>query len=425
VRAVLLTAAVVLAAITAMRPVPTAPVPAKPAVSRQPDVPPPAQEGVRPMSLGRFLVLPRVPDRPMNYLVAGVTPNYSGYRQVGPETFTGLTDSLLLVQLDPAANRIRTLSLPRDTRVVLSDRQTHKLNAALPLFGPAELVQQVERLTGLTLDGYLLVNLNAVRTLTEAVGGVELLVPVDMDYDDIAAKLHIHLKRGRQRLNGEQAEGFLRFRYDALGDIGRAQRQQTYIRALAARLMTASGLSRLPAVSQVLEQTTRTNVQDTDVAAVLGMVLKRPALETYLLPGSFMTSRGVSYWNPDAGKTRRMLAGFGTTLAGDTPAAAQPNGQRVALVAAGATPERLRALRDRLLRLGYRNVVISEQPAVPRETTVVLSNINLAEAQTLRANLGFGEARASGEGLLWADLTVWVANDVPHLPVSPKEPGRS
>lgn len=385
---------------------------------------PPEREQPRPLSLGRFLVLPRIPDRRMNYLVAGVTPEYSGYRQVGPETFKGLTDSLLLVQLDPAARRIRTLSLPRDTRVELSDGRPHKLNAALPLFGPAELVQSVERLTGLRLDGSLLVNLNAVRTLTDAVGGIDLLVPADMDYDDQAANLHIHLKRGQQRLNGEQAEGYLRFRHDALGDIGRAQRQQAYIRALAAKLMTPEGLSRLPAVSQVLTQTTRTDVQQADVAGLLGMLLNRPSLETYLLPGSFMTLGSVSYWNPDPGALARLLNAFGVPPSGHTAALPDQRQLRVVLVDAGAGPDGLKKLQTRLLQLGYRNVVVSGGSAVPRKTTVVLSNIHLGQAQTLRADLGFGQARASGEGLLWADLTVWAAQDAMVLPARPSRTDR-
>lgn len=143
----------------------------------------------------RFALAPRPPTRSVNYLIAGVAPDYRAPGVRAPENFRGNTDSLLLVQLDPVSNTVRTLSLPRDTRVWLPGHGWRKLNSALPRLGPNGMVRAVETLTGLRIQAYVLVNLNGVRHLTEALGGVDIYVPQDMTYDDKAAGLHIRLKR--------------------------------------------------------------------------------------------------------------------------------------------------------------------------------------------------------------------------------------
>jgi LCP family protein required for cell wall assembly len=363
-----------------------------------------------PLSLGRFLVFPERPQHALNVLIAGVTPSYSGYHQQAPENFRGNTDSLLLVQLDPVTNAIRTLSLPRDTQVDFPGRGTHKLNAALPDLGPTGLVQTVETLTGLKLDSYLLVNLNGVRDLTDAVGGVDLSIPERMQYDDTAAKLHIDFEPGQQHLSGTQAEAYIRFRHDALGDIGRAQRQQAFVRALSKTLLTPAGLTHLGSYSAVMEQDTRSDISSSQVSGALWMALRRPQLETVLLPGSFLTQDGVSYWKTDPAQVASALKGFGSgLLRQEQSAVATP--PTVALIGAGASPDTLAALQKRLIGQGYPDVRVSEKTVPQVATTEILSNSDAATAQTLQRVLGFGMARRSGEGVLWASLTVWVGRD--------------
>jgi len=156
--------------------------------------------------------------------------------------------------------QVRLLSIPRDTWVNVPGWGYGKINSANRRGGPDTLVQAVQQLTGLHVDAHALLSLNALRDLTDAAGGVNLTVPEDMRYDDTAGRLHINLKAGPQHLNGQQAEGFLRFRHDALGDIGRVSRQQMFLGALAARLRSPLNAWRLPAVvgarvaSQIIRQ---------------------------------------------------------------------------------------------------------------------------------------------------------------------------
>ena len=103
--------------------------------------------------------------------------------------------------------------------------------------GPKLLTQTVEQVTGLHIDGYLEIGLGGFAGMVDALGGVELCVPRDMQDD----KAGIDLKKGCQVLDGKNALGYVRSRYeDPLGDIGRANRQRQFLGALMKQSATPS-----------------------------------------------------------------------------------------------------------------------------------------------------------------------------------------
>ncbi|MZP87928.1 LytR family transcriptional regulator, partial [Escherichia coli] len=130
--------------------------------------------------------------------------------------------------------------------VLLPGHGWHKVNAASPLGGPELMKEAVARITGVRPDRYVVVSLEALRRGVDALGGVRVCVEKPMRYQDQAAGLVIDLEPGCQVLSGAQAEGYLRFRKDALGDIGRIQRQQAFFHALKDQLFSLPGLLRLP-----------------------------------------------------------------------------------------------------------------------------------------------------------------------------------
>ncbi|MBB6099129.1 LCP family protein required for cell wall assembly [Deinobacterium chartae] len=358
-------------------------------------------------ALSRYAALPAEPPRPLNYLVAGVTPKYSGHHTRAPEDFRGLTDTILIVQVRPGGQGLRLLSVPRDTMVNTPGYGWGKVNAANVHLGPQALMGALENLTGLELRGYALLSLDALREITDALGGVEVYVPQDMKYTDTAAGLRIDLKKGRQHLSGEQAEGYLRFRYDALGDIGRVQRQQGFMRDLAARALSPAGLLRLPKAVGAAERNLRTNLTRVDVGYVLGALLHRPQLESSLLPGNFGNVGGASYWIPDRdGIARLVQTRFGSR---DTQTDVHSFG--VAVVNVGAPDGAAHRARERLLSLGYRNVWITRMASGDESRTAVFSRQGLEPARQVARDLGVGEAYASGEGVLGADITVRLGAD--------------
>ena len=359
-------------------------------------------------ALARYGALPRTPERPITLLLAGVTPNYPASAvwpyPAAPEDYSGLTDTIVLAQLRPGGE-VRLLSVPRDTWTYIpalpaSRAGYGKINASNPRGGPQTLVRALETLLGLPIDAYALLSLNALRDLTEAAGGVTLKVPEAMQYDDDAGHLHIHLKPGAQHLSGEQAEGFLRFRHDGLGDIGRVARQQQFLAALAARLRSPLNLWRLPAVVGALDRNARSDLTRQQFASALGALLRGPKVSTATLPGDF--GRGGT-WTPDpAGIQKLVQQRFSDP--GD------PRSLSIGLVNMDAPDGSARRLKARLEAAGYRQVSIVRERRRRFPLTTVSGSANPAAARALLTDLGYGQSEP-GAGAPGVALTVRLGAD--------------
>lgn len=334
---------------------------------------------------------------PFTLLVYGSSPEYVGYHKRAPERFRGLADTILLVRLDPGANRVVVLSVPRDVWVLLPGHGWHKVNAASPLGGPELMKEAVARITGVRPDRYVVVSLEALRRGVDALGGVRVCVEKPMRYQDQAAGLVIDLEPGCQVLSGAQAEGYLRFRKDALGDIGRVQRQQAFLHALKDQILSPAGLLRLPRAVAAVEPYVQTDLTRGEKGAILGFAMKRPELVSLLLPGRFAGGG----WAVDQEALGRLIALYfqGKTLGEE----ASLEGRLVALVYGPGQEALVEGAKERLHALGLR-VLLHPVDLVP-ERTEVLENGPGALAGALGRALGV-PYRVSGEAVLGADLTL-------------------
>lgn len=343
---------------------------------------------------------------PLTLLVYGSSPEYSGYHQRAPERFRGLADTILLVRLDPVANRVVVLSIPRDVWVNLPGYGWYKVNAASPLGGPELMKEAVARITGVQADRYLVVSTEALRRGVDALGGVRVCVEKPMRYRDTAAGLDINLEPGCQVLDGKKAEGYLRFRKDALGDIGRIQRQQAFFHALKEQVLSPSGLLRLPRAVAAVEPYFQTDLTREDRGAILGFATKQPELVSLLLPGRF----GGGGWAVDRQALDELLS---TYFAGEGVAEApEVAGKLVALVYGPGQEALAEKARERLHALGLR--VILRPVDLRPVRTEVLENGPGVLAKALGEALGV-PYRISGEAVLGADLTLRLGEEAPFL----------
>ncbi len=161
------------------------------------------------------------------------------------------TDTLIVASLDTQKKRAALFSLPRDTPVLRADGTLCKLNA---LYGGTDagierLRQSVQSMLGVPLDGYVLVGMDTFVHAVDALGGLRFCVPQDMDYDDPAQGLSIHLKQGEQQLTGAQTLQLVRFRSGyAAQDIRRTQVQQAVLKALAEQAARPENAAKLAAL---------------------------------------------------------------------------------------------------------------------------------------------------------------------------------
>jgi LCP family protein required for cell wall assembly len=188
-------------------------------------------------------------DGSVNLLVVG-SDTRQGLRDGGfGEAGGQRSDVIILVHLVPAARHAAVLSIPRDLYVpVAGSGGSAKINAAFN-HGPGQLVQTIQQSFGVPIHHYLLVDFDGFREVVDALGGVAMYFPRPVRDDNNGRnESGLNLpKPGCHRLNGNQALAVARSRYfqyqDKAGrwhadpgtDLGRIRRQQTMLRALAAK----------------------------------------------------------------------------------------------------------------------------------------------------------------------------------------------
>jgi anionic cell wall polymer biosynthesis LytR-Cps2A-Psr (LCP) family protein len=148
------------------------------------------------------------------------------------------------------------------------------------------------------VDRHLKLNLNAVSKLADALGGVEVDVPKRMYYVDNAQGLYIDLQPGLQNLQGENLEGFLRFRNDELGDLGRMERQRLVLAKVFEKLAQPATLTKLPALLKIAGDDILTDLSPIELTQLMG-TMAHTKLSTKRLPGRLYWENDLSYWMPE------------------------------------------------------------------------------------------------------------------------------
>ena len=379
-----------------------------------------------PITAGDSLRLPKL-TRPVNILVLGVKVLSSDVSDPSPEfedlgyhalvdSFEGLSDTMLLIRFNPHTNQMVVLSLPRDTRTLVQGRMT-KLNEANRDGGPALAARSVnELLGGVEIDRYVRINVQGVEKLIDALGGVDVNVPVDMKYQDDSQHLYINLKAGQQRLDGDQALQFLRFRYDDKGDIGRIQRQQMMMRAVVEQTLNPKTIARLPKILSVIQSHVDTNLAIEELLALAGFASQTNSynVQMLMLPGEFSDAYNyeLSYWLPNLRAVDEMVAeyfGYGTR---QVAASEEPEYLRVAIQDSTGDAIAVESLVQTLYDSGYYNVYIEQDwhEELPI-TRVVAQSGDLSSAETLQRFLGVGEVRVESTGILDSDITIQLGHD--------------
>lgn len=162
---------------------------------------------------------------------------------LGRDTQSGLYDAIMLLAYSDGD--VRVLQIPRDTYIDLGEDSYKKINGAhKTLGGERELCDKLSVAFGIKIDGYIGFDTELVKKAVDAVGGITVDVPADMDYDDPYQDLSIHIKKGTKTLDGKEAVEFLRFRSGYLrADIGRIDAQKIFMSAFVKKVLSLDKIS--------------------------------------------------------------------------------------------------------------------------------------------------------------------------------------
>ena len=214
----------------------------------------------------------------------------------------GRSDTIIVLSVNFNSKKIGLISIPRDTRVEIPLHGQDKINHAYAYGGINLSINVIEKITGLEINNYVVLNFKNFKKIIDTFGGINIDVPKDMYYrDDYDGEngLIIDLKKGNQTLNGEKAMQFVRYR-DEEGDIGRVKRQQLFLEAVISKITSIDTLPNIPFMIKELVSGINTNIGFEDIKTYFSylQINNTYQIKSISVDGVPETINEISYWIP-------------------------------------------------------------------------------------------------------------------------------
>ncbi|WP_217242319.1 LCP family protein [Streptomyces sp. AC555_RSS877] len=223
-------------------------------------------------------------DKAINILVIGTDKRTgSGNEGYGDSGSVGHADTTILLHVSKDRSNATALSIPRDLIVDVPDCPTTQEDGSQDVIKgttdvrfntslgqddrtPSCTMRTVTELTGITPDNFIVADFNAVKTLTTAVGGVDVCLAKDIKDPDS----HLDLKKGTQHISGETALAFVRTRHAVGfgGDLSRITLQQQFLSALMRKLKSNDTLTNPAKMIKLAEAGTKALTVDSQLDSI-------------------------------------------------------------------------------------------------------------------------------------------------------------
>jgi len=223
-----------------------------------------------------------VPEKRVNVVVMGVAK--------------GLADSIMLCSFDPDNGSVDVFSIPRDTYIERKGHKTsanNKINSSYGRGGADNVVKSVSSLTGVEVHYYIKVDYEAVKAIVDAIGGIKVTVPMNMNYDDPADDLHIHFEKGQAVSKGEDIIRLLRYRKNNKGggykegDLGRVKMQQEIVKLGMEKVLKGNLVANFIKLQGPIKEYVKTNMSPKQMMfyIVKAKKIKKENITMQTIPG--------------------------------------------------------------------------------------------------------------------------------------------
>lgn len=345
----------------------------------------------------------------LNFLCLGIDYNHD--EKGMPFTKHARSDTIFVVSADRHGQFLNLVSIPRDMRVEIPGHGADKINTAYSYKADGDIelaTRTVENFLNIKIDHVIVIKPYAAEHLVDALGGVDLDVEKDMDYDDNWGNLHIHLKKGPQHLNGRQAVGYIRFRKDAEGDRGRIRRQQQMVSALVSKAARFETVNRIGDIEAAIKKDVITDAGfNRDKLIDLAMVYRsfdRKKMKTGKVEGNDSLIDDTYFMVAEDGQKRQVVA----QLIRGTDEPRRPADIRIEVLNGSRTAGAASRFADVLRQQGYQIVRVGNADTIKR--TQLVDRINdpkaTAPLQQLVAMRGTPEVRKDETKGTDADITI-------------------
>lgn len=374
---------------------------------------------------------PKAAGDALNILVLGTDSRQGLGREYGDEGSTGHADTTLLFHLAKDRSNATVISIPRDLMVPIPDCQSADGKTRIPgtardMFNnslgqsgrdPGCTWKTVEKVTGIRVDHFVEVNFEAVKTLSTAVGGVEVCAAKDIDDKDS----HLKMSKGRHVVQGDEALAFVRTRHAVGfgGDLTRIPLQQQFISSMIRKIKSGDTLTSPTKLYKLADAATKALTVDSGIGSV--DKLKDLATDISKVDTKNITFATVPVLDdpkdkdrlilkqPDAGQLFSMIANDRSltdtpapAAPADTPAAAAPATTAPTATAAPVDPKDVRVTVrngsgtrgqsgptvEKLKAKGFAKAAVASDAPAAATTTITHAPGQEAEAAALAAALG-------------------------------------
>ncbi|MFD9596094.1 LCP family protein [Kitasatospora sp. NPDC059973] len=385
------------------------------------------------VQLGSEAERPKAAGDALNILVIGTDSREGLGREYGDEGSTGHADTTLLFHVAKDRSNATVISIPRDLMVPIPDCENTggkkipgsaraMFNESLGQEGrdPGCTWKTVEKATGIRVDHFVMVNFDAVKTLSTAVGGVEVCAAKDINDADS----HLRMSKGRHVVQGDEALAFVRTRHAVGfgGDLTRIPLQQQFISSMIRSIKSSDTLTSPTKLWKLADAATKALTVDDGIGSV-------DKLKDLALDISKVDTKNITFTTapvlddpkdkdrlvlkqPDAGQVFSLVAqdrsltgngaaapGAGATEAAAAPTAAAPSPTatvaavdtkdvRVAVHNGSGTPGQAQQAVDKLRAQGFAKAATAPNATATPSSSVSYPAGKAAEAAALAASLG-------------------------------------
>jgi len=322
-----------------------------------------------------------------------------------------MTDTIMIFKYNPQTQNAYLISIPRDTFIgdnKNSARASDKINSVYQGKYPEKILNAVNKVTGLDLKYYVLVDTEALKALVDAIGGVYFDVPIDMKYTDKKQGLYINLKAGYQLLDGDKAEQVVRFRHNQDGssysyeygnnDTGRMKTQRNFLKAVIKQTLTPSNIVNIGKFIDIAQTYVKTNIPMDILKQYIAPAVNFSVdnLETGTIPGVNEKCNGVWIFVANKTKTKTYLAEMNNKLAGiDEISKEELQNLKIEILNGSGSSNKLKEVKEILTNAGFTISNTTTTNSTEKTTIVNKAEINESILTSIQILLETGSISSS------------------------------
>ena len=339
-----------------------------------------------------------------------------------------LTDTIIVCSYNPNEQTASMLSIPRDTFVGKNKNSATASNKINSLYqsSPQKAIDAVNKITGLNIQYYAMIDTASLRKVVDAIGGVYYDVPINMLYDDDTQKLHINLKKGYQLLDGDQAEQLVRFRHgnnpaqsypEEWGDqdLGRMRTQREFITTTLKQTLQLKNIFKLGELIDIAHKNLETNIP-LDLAKdylPYAIEFNTENIRSETLPGTPERCNGVWIYTYDKNGAEQIVNELFLNTEKNTEKNTDNNSNniKIELLNGSGNKSLLTEVTNLLKEKGY-NITKSATTTSTSKTTIInRTNQPEEELNNIKQILETGNITKSDKQSNGADFTIIIGKD--------------